>query len=307
LISRGANAAERERRGEEKMKNRRLYFALGGALLLGVFALRAQQSPPEPPPSPDAMMMGGPMGPRMEILGFGEMHSGKVVTGAPYSAVAVSETIQTLGDGNVIDRKIQSNVYRDGQGRTRRETTFAGVGALAASGQPRSMVMIHDPVASTAYVLHTDQKTAEQLPARRGGSKNAGNLQGKFEAHFQQEIANGTLKKEDLGVQTINGISAQGTRYTRTIPAGQVGNANAITIVNERWYSPDLQVVVKSVRSDPRMGQTTYTLTNVQRTEPAASLFTVPSDYTVTQASPHGHRRGGPGSAASGAVPAASE
>jgi len=276
------------------MRNKRIYRAMGAALLLGAFALSAQEPPPGPPPSPDAMMPGGPMGPRMEILGFGEMHPGKVVTGAPYSAVAVTETKQTLADGNVIDRKIQSNVYRDGQGRTRRETTFAGVGPLPASGQPRSMVMIHDPVASTAYILHADQKVAEQLPGRRKGKKSGNNLQGKFESHFQKEIANGTLKQEDLGVQSINGISAQGTRYTRTIPAGQIGNANPITVVNERWYSTDLQIAVKIVRNDPRMGQTTYSLTNIQRTEPAASLFTVPSDYTVKQGKMHG-ARGKPG------------
>jgi hypothetical protein len=276
------------------MNRKLIYTVLGGALLLGAFSLRAQ----EPPPSPDAVEPGGPMGPRMEILGFEEMHPGKIVTGAPYSAVAVTETKQTLADGNVIDRKVQSNVYRDSQGRTRRETTFAGVGTLPASGQPRSMVMIHDPVAGTAFVLHADQKTAEQLPAPQKGARNTDNVQGRMEAHFDKEVANGTLKKEDLGIQTINGVSAQGTRYTRTIPAGQIGNAIAITIVNERWYSSDLQVVVKSVRNDPRLGQVTYTLTSVQRTEPAASLFTVPSDYSVKQAKPRGQGRrglGGPG------------
>jgi hypothetical protein len=119
---------------------------------------------------------------------------------------------------------------------------------------------------------------------------------------MQQEIADGTLKKDDLGTQTINGISAQGTRFTRTIPAGQIGNNKAIVITNERWYSPDLQVVVKSVHSDPRQGQSTYTLTTIQRQEPAASLFTVPSDYTVQQGKhggPRGmgFRKGGPAAA----------
>jgi hypothetical protein len=277
------------------MLRKKFYFAVSGALLFSTLSLAAQEPPPEPPPSPDALMPGGLMGPRMEILGFGEMHPGKTVTGAPYSAVAVIETKQTLSDGNVIDRKIQSNVYRDSQGRTRRETTFAGVGPLSASGQPRSVVMIFDPVASTAYVLHVDQKVADQLPSPPGGRKNPDRLQSRFEARFQQEIADGTLKQEDLGVQTINGLSAQGTRYTRTIPAGQIGNANPITIVNERWYSSDLQVVVKSVRNDPRFGQTTYTLTNLQRTEPAASLFTVPSDYTVKQTNLRGPGRRGLG------------
>ena len=140
---------------------------LGGIFLMGTVGLYAQEPPPGPPPGPDAMSMeggpGGPIGGRMEILGFGEMHPGKVVTGAPYSAVAVTESQQTLADGNTINRKVQSNVFRDGQGRVRRETTLPGVGPLAASGQPRTFVMIHDPVASTAYVLHPDTKIAEQL------------------------------------------------------------------------------------------------------------------------------------------------
>lgn len=278
------------------MKSKWVHFILSGALLLGAHALSAQEPPPGPPPG--AGGPGGPMGPRMEILGFGEMHPGKVVTGAPYSAVAVTETKQTLADGNTVDRKVQTNVYRDGQGRTRRETTFSAVGPLAASGQPRTMIMIHDPVASTAYALHADTKVAEQLPTPPGGRQHAGQLQGKFETHVQQEIASGTLKKEDLGVQTINGVSAQGTRYTRTIPAGQIGNTNPINIVNEQWYSADLQVVVKSTRSDPRFGETTYTLTNVQRVEPPANLFTVPSDYTVKQGTMrHRGGKGGPAGA----------
>jgi hypothetical protein len=292
------------------MKMNRICVLASGVLLFGMPALRAQEPAVEPPPPPDAFMHGGPIGPRMEILGFGEMHPGKTVTGAPYSGIAVSETKQTLADGNVIDRKVQSNVYRDSQGRTRRETTFTGVGPLASSGQARTMVSIHDPVASTAYVLHADTKVAEQLPVppKRGNTANSADVRSRMDAHFQQEIANGTLKKEDLGTQTINGISAQGTRYTRTIPAGQIGNANAITVVNEEWYSPDLQLVVKSVRTDPRLGQVTYTLTNVQRTEPAASLFTVPSDYTVKPATAHGGlaRHAGP-PPADGVAPAPNE
>lgn len=260
------------------MNSNRSYLFAGTALLLGALSMHSQ----EPPSPPDAIA--GPIGPRMEILGFGEVHPGKVVSGAPYSAVAISETKQTLADGNVIDRKTQSYVYRDSQGRTRRETTFTGVGPLAASGQPRTMVTIHDPVAGTAFVLHADTKVAEQLPLPPKDHKNPENLQSKFDARLQQEIANGTLKKDDLGTQTISGVTAQGTRYTRIIPAGQIGNANPITVVNEQWYSPDLQAVVKIVRNDPRFGQSTFTLTNIQRSEPSTSLFTVPSDYTVKAA-----------------------
>ena len=289
------------------MNRKWFYLVLGGALTLTVQTANAQEPPPGPPSGPEMGGPGGPGGPLMELLGFGEFHSGKVVTGAPYSAVGVRETKQTLADGNTIDRKVQSNVYRDSQGRTRHENTFPG--GPASGGQPRNNVMIHDPVAGTAYVLHVDKKTAEQLPARHAGANKQGDLQDKFEARIQQQIANGTLKKEDLGTQTINGVSAQGTRYTRIIPAGQIGNANAISIVTERWYSPDLQVIVKSTHNDPMNGQTTYTLTNIQRTEPAATLFTVPTGYTVTQATGRPGRRGhggpgGPPSASTEAPPA---
>ncbi|HTP69752.1 MAG TPA: hypothetical protein VMJ35_12675 [Dongiaceae bacterium] len=286
------------------MNKKLIQTFVAGALLAGACSLRAQEPPPGPPPDLAGPGPGGPMGPRMELLGFAEMHPGKVVSGAPYSATAITETTQKLADGNTIDRKVQSTIYRDSQGRTRRETTFTGAGPLSTSGQPKSIVMIHDPVASTAYVLHPDTKDAEQLPTHPKGAKKSGNVQGKFEAHLQEEVANGTLKKEDLGTQSINGIQAQGTRYTRTIPAGQVGNANPISIVNEQWYSSDLQVIVKSTRTDPRFGQTTYALTNIQRNEPAASLFAVPSDYNVTQAKmrPRMHR-GGPGGPGAGAPP----
>jgi hypothetical protein len=285
------------------MRNNWKSYLLAAALLAGTGAVYGQEPPP-PGPGPEGMLEGGgpggPGGPlgRMEILGFGEMHPGKVVTGAPYSAVAVTESTQTLSDGNTINRKVQSNVFRDSQGRTRRETTLPGVGPLAASGQPKSFVMIHDPVASTAYVLHPDTKVAEQLPAHNHGPKpNAAgaDVQDRFQQHMEKEIANGTLKKEDLGTQTINGVSATGTRFIKTIPAGQIGNDKAITVTSERWYSPDLQMVVKSVHTDPRQGTTTYTLTNVQRTEPAASLFAVPAGYSVQQAQNRMRRPGGPG------------
>jgi hypothetical protein len=257
------------------------------ALLSSAAALNAQEPPPGPPPQ-DELLPGGPIGARMKILGFEEMHPGKVVTGAPYTAVGITETAQTLADGTSINRKIQANIFRDGQGRVRRETTVPVIGPLVASGKSRPFVMIHDPVAGTAFILHPETKIADQLPIPRRGMKNKGALRDKFEAHLQAEIANGTVKKEDLDTQTINGVVAQGTRYTKTIPTGEIGNDKPITTVTERWYSPDLQVVVKSTRTDPRFGSTTYTLTNIQRQEPASTLFAVPADYTVQQARPHG-------------------
>jgi hypothetical protein len=229
------------------------------------------------------------MGDRIELLGFEGMHGGKVVTGAPFSAVAVSESTQTLADGNHITRKTQTNLFRDGQGRFRKEVTMSGFGPLAASGGPKSFVVINDPVANANFVLHSETKVAEKMGHPFRGMKGAakgvakGAIGEKWQAREQQEIASGSLKKEDLGTQVIGGVSAQGTRVTRTIPAGQIGNEKPILIVHETWFSNDLQMVVMSKRTNPMGGETTYTLTNIQRTEPAPALFAVPSDFTVQQ------------------------
>src|SRR5207244_3000991 len=162
----------------------------------------------------------------VELFGFEGLHGGQVVTAAPFSAVAVQETTQTLADGNHISRKSQVNLFRDSQGRFRKEVTLSGFGPLAASGQLKSFVVIIDPVANASFVLHPETKAAEKMGRPFRGMKDPmrGAFKEKVLAREQEEIASGHLKKEDLGTQTISGVSAQGTRLTRTIPAGQIGN-----------------------------------------------------------------------------------
>jgi len=254
------------------------------AALISAGVLMAQNAPPPPAPleggGGEQGPGPGPFGDRIEILGFGGWHGGKVVTGAPFSALATTETVQTLQNGTTITHKTQASLYRDSEGRFRKEVTVTAIGPLAAQGQPRTFIVIQDPVAGTSYVLEPDQKIARVLPGRPG-RRTGGKDPVPFRGLNREEDVD--VKKESLGTRTINGINAEGTLYTRTIPAGQIGNDKPITVTNETWYSPGLQLVVMSKRSDPRFGQTTYTLTNIQRADPAANLFTVPSDYTVKQ------------------------
>src|SRR6266704_2844929 len=166
------------------MMNRTLGMSLilCGALGLSAGLAGAQQAPP-PAPHAEMMLQGGPggdwiagpIGERIELLGFEGMHGGKVVTGAPFSAVAVSETTQTLADGNHISRKTQTNLFRDSQGRFRKEVTLPAIGPLATSGQSRSFVMINDPVANANFILHADTKTAEQMTRHFGAMKGPAN------------------------------------------------------------------------------------------------------------------------------------
>ena len=91
---------------------------------------------------------------------------------------------------------------------------------------------------------------------------------------------------EDLGSQTMQGVTVIGKRTTHTIPTGQIGNDAPISIVTEVWSSPDLKTVVYSKRTDPRMGEQTFQLTNITRSEPDPSLFAVPAGFPVTDG-PH--------------------
>jgi hypothetical protein len=97
---------------------------------------------------------------------------------------------------------------------------------------------------------------------------------------------------ENLGTQVVNGVSATGTRTTETITAGAIGNQQPIQIVRETWVSVDLKVPVQIKTSDPRFGNMVMQLTNIVQGEPDASLFQVPSSYTIKTRSA---RQGRPG------------
>ena len=169
---------------------------LGGTLALSAGVVQAQQQEAPPPPPQGGMRHGGPggdmmppMGDRIELMGFEGMRGGKVVTGTPFSGVAVTESTQTLADGNHITHNTQSNVFRDSQGRVRKEVTLSGFGPLAATGEPKSFVVINDPVAKANFVLHPDTKVAEKMGrgfrGMRGPGKGANAANGGNNSRFQ--------------------------------------------------------------------------------------------------------------------------
>lgn len=248
----------------------------------------AQQAPAGPPPPADEDVVyvagagPGPMMPGDEV-GFIEFEGsieGKTVTGAPFTASFSTQRTQTLADGNVIQRSTTGSLARDSQGRTRRDMTLPPGPWATAGKTPPQISTINDPVAGTHYVLDANRKIARQMPAPsvRGAWKNRGTT---GTASSEAATAKPNVTTTSLGTQTINGVSATGTRTTRTIPAGAIGNEKPIVITVERWYSADLQTVVMTERSDPRTGDTVTQFTNIQRQEPAASLFQVPSDYAI--------------------------
>jgi hypothetical protein len=233
---------------------------------------------------------------------------GSPVKGAPYSAQAATETTQTLADGNRIVQKSTATLYRDSEGRERREQTLPMIGPFTAQGDAPQIISISDPVTGVNYSLNPKEKIAVKLPALPPGLPGVpgapvgGGANANFDVFFANRPAGGvalgaagaqvmiyksgtgagnTPNVEQLGSKIIEGVQADGTRTTITIPAGQMGNDRPIDIIDEQWRSSELQVTVLSKHSDPRMGETVYSLTNVSRSEPSPTLFQVPPDYTI--------------------------
>jgi len=250
----------------------------------------------------------------------------RITTGRPYSAEATTEFVQTLGDGNKIARKATVRIFRDGEGRTRREE-------LAADGTVK-LVSIYDPVAHITYVLDPATRTARKsavrviLPARSDDGRKidfkaatemtAAELAGGrvalvaptdlpvpsedmvkrqiemavsaggVRARVVQPVGRGVAapkNEESLGQKVIDGVLADGKRVTTVLPAGSIGNQQPITVLSEQWFAPDLEILLMTKHSDPRTGETTYSLANITRGEPAATLFDVPADYTIQDSS----------------------
>ena len=238
---------------------------------------------------------------------------GAVVTGSPFSAKEVRKTVQTLSDGTQLENSTTTLFYRDSLGRTRTE-----------SQEGKGSITIIDPVAGFRYQLNPAEKGAMRIAMPGGGGRAGGramappaaDLVKTAQALDQVKIAVQSLDQvkpagqpitveeklaianrtkpheEDLGFQNQNGVMAQGTRSTVVIPQGQIGNNRDIHVVNERWYSKDLQMMVKTVNSDPRFGVTTYEVTDIVQTDPDATLFQVPAGYTVTEGGGRGGRAG---------------
>jgi len=241
----------------------------------------------------------------------------RTVKNAPYSAEVVTDHMQQLADGNRIVEHSSGRVYRDREGRVRREED-------RPSGH--SAISIFDPVSGVSYSLDPERRIAwkssaqvgfalmnkldaakmeaariEELKRRVEQAPEVIEMRKKVEAEHRTaetmtvETAGGIMtmrrssmggeqhKEEALPARTIEGVRVEGRRMTTTIAAGAIGNEWPITMVSEEWTSPDLQVLVLTDRKDPRNGDSSYKLQGIQRGDPSPSLFQVPSDYEVRE------------------------
>jgi hypothetical protein len=243
----------------------------------------------------------------------------EVVKNQPYQAQATTEIKQTLANDSHISQTTTATVARDSEGRTVRIQKLVAIGpwtTSAGGSNETTVTTIFDPVANTHTDYTSDNKIAHVMqmppvpPAPQNSSTEAGHqvqsfgfavggdgpssgqaiVMGGFAGTraISSQGSNGKDQKtEQLDAKTIEGIQAVGTRSTNTIPAGTIGNDKDIVITHEIWDSPELKLVLLSTQDDPRFGQTTYSLTNIQRGEPSKVLFQVPAGYKIEKDAPH--------------------
>ena len=280
---------------------------LSGLSLVAVCALAQDPGSGRGPGRSDRMGFGPPPGPGARFLGAEAGMPGRVIKNAPYSADIVTESTQNLVDGNHIHQSTTAKFYRDSEGRTRSEQSV-NLNGLAANTNLPQVVFINDPVAGVNYALNTKDRTATKatLTPHTRGTRGGGPPSDQAQAGPPWRGPGGpgpgpngagpgprphgfnsqNVKTESLGTKTIEGVQAEGTRTTMTIPAGQMGNELPIQIVTESWYSAELHTEVLYRHTDPRMGDTVRKLANVSRSEPSRTLFEAPPDYKVTERAP---------------------
>ncbi len=271
---------------------------------VAVLALLAAPVFAQAPPTPG--MHRGPGGP-----GFGHegLHTAVApITSAPLTAKYTSTSTFTTRDGKSVERDGSAVIYRDALGRTREDITMppppphtprpasdatATTTAPKPPAGPRTMTVILDPVANTVTRLMADRKIAivEAVPA--DFFKHAIDREAREATGPQHPHDNATVTP--LGAKTFAGVSATGTRITRTFtPHDAEASATPKTETHDAWFSPDLKIEVSSSETGGH-GTSVNTLTTLTRAEPDATLFKVPEGYTVTTATPHDHHGRGPG------------
>jgi hypothetical protein len=238
--------------------------------------------------------------------GFALQENAETVKDQPYQAQATTEIKQTLADGSHIVQTTTATVARDSEGRTVRIQKLSTIGPWKSKsnsdGSSTTLTSIFDPVAREHIDYTSDTKVAHELPlppelpsgmattvTANGfavGPSAAPTVNMMFSVQSRAgspppDKDEGSTKTESLGTKTIEGLEVTGTRNVNTIPAGSIGNDKDIVVTRETWYSPELKLVIQSTQNDPRFGETTYSLTNIQRNEPDETLFQIPSGYKV--------------------------
>jgi hypothetical protein len=215
------------------------------------------------------------------------------IPGAPYSAVATTQSTTVFSDGTRIVRGNMVRFFRDGQGRTRTERGVNAEGQVLPS-ETNPTITIDDPVSGELYRLYPQKKLIQAFKRSPHSTAlpqptPASDVDAPFALlGFGMAIGAGpatetSTAQTSLGQKVIGGVTASGTRVVRTIPSGVLGNDKPITSTRDEWLSPDLGVVVQITEKSSIGGEVTLNLSNLVRGEPDSALFVPPANFTLRQ------------------------
>jgi hypothetical protein len=194
----------------------------------------------------------------------------KAVQGRPYTAEAVTQTTQVLANGLSASREVSGSVARDKEGRVRRELSWDD----AAPGE--KIILLNDSSGSISIYEPDDaahQAEATALPS---------SLQNEYLYRvLTSSPYDSQPKRENLWTESFDGISADGTRTTKTINPTEPENSSPVEIASESWYSRELQTLVMLESNDSRIGKPSFRLTDVKPGKPKVSLVGVPEGYKL--------------------------
>ena len=226
------------------------------------------------------------------------------VTEAPYQANKVSRSVQKLADGTVITHETKGLIARDAQGRIREDLYLVHSGQMGGHEHDMSLqsATVGDPVTHT-ILIWTGEPTKMALQMQMPSLPASGHMTAMLGAPPPPPpppsppggaprvslgntpagplLIKDDVRTEELGKQSIEGVLVTGKRMTTTIPTGKVGNDRPIIVVHEEWRSPELQILVKTIDTDPRSGEQTMILDGLVRTDPDVALFHAPEGYQV--------------------------
>jgi hypothetical protein len=199
------------------------------------------------------------------------------IAGQPFSADLEIEHNQTLSDGSHIHTVQHEKLYRDGEGRIRSEM-YNHQDSDQQNPEELTTVTITDSPGNVRYTLQPRNLTAQRgtifgLPLQTQAAPR--------QAPAQQTQPRRKFASEALGAQTIEGIAAEGNRYSTTYPVNFMGNDAPLVNTGETWYSTEMGLQIVQKTNDPRTGETVRRFTHIQRGEQDPSLFQVPADYTI--------------------------
>jgi hypothetical protein len=200
------------------------------------------------------------------------------IANEPFMAVVDEQRTSIQPDGTVLNLKTIHAIARSTQGQIYNEARPL-VPAAYIGTPPISVMHIYDPQTRLNTFLYPQQKTGWQGRTPHPPATAPPDLYATPAANSLP--VNQFTKEEDLGTQTMEGVSVHGVRETQTVPAAQSGNAKDAVITDEYWYSADLRLNMMIKHNDPRTGSVTMTVTQVARTEPDAAVFEIPSGYKL--------------------------